>query len=167
MRVVDIYYVAGILEGEACFGLTNNGKCPCIWLAMTDSDVIYKVRDLIDRSETITVTIDSRKSTYKDQYRLTLNGQRAAEWMMTIYPLMSIRRKAKIKECLLAWRNSVTESKYVNDAKAKAKSKLTRWLNKSGYSEEAINFAKRMKNFNFSNEEIMQSLEQAKVKRLS
>ncbi len=35
ISIKDIAWVAGILEGEGSFGLTNNGKSPSIWLGMT------------------------------------------------------------------------------------------------------------------------------------
>ena len=37
-------------------------------------------------------------------WQVTIFGQRAAEWMMTIFPLMSIRRQTKIKELLTIWK---------------------------------------------------------------
>jgi hypothetical protein len=97
--------VAGILEGEGSFGLTNNGRSPAMWLGMSDSDVIERVRAIVDRSMSIKISHDKRKEGYKDSFRIFLNGDRAIGWMMTIYPLMSIRRKSKIRECLEAWKS--------------------------------------------------------------
>jgi hypothetical protein len=104
LSTLQIGWIAGILEGEGSFGLTNNKTTPCIWLGMTDKDTVEKLRDLIDPSQDISISEDNRKDTYKPVYRLTLNNKRAVGWMMTIYSLMSERRKAKIRECLTAWK---------------------------------------------------------------
>jgi hypothetical protein len=101
---VDIAWLAGILEGEGSFGLTNNGRSPCIWLGMTDKDTVIKVRDIIDKNLSIGITKDNRKESYKDYWRFTVNGSLAMGWMMTIYSYMSIRRKAKIKEIINIWK---------------------------------------------------------------
>jgi hypothetical protein len=100
----DIAWVAGILEGEGSFQLTNEGRSPRIALSMTDKDIIERFRSIVDNTLTITIASDKRKETYKDNYRLTVNGSLAVEWMMTVYCLMGIRRRAKIKEILDIWK---------------------------------------------------------------
>jgi hypothetical protein len=49
-------------------------------------------------------TLDHQKENRKIQYRITLNGKKAIQWMLTLYTLMGQRRKAKIEEVLLKWK---------------------------------------------------------------
>lgn len=97
--VKNIAWFAGILEGEGCFLFTDHLR---IQLAMTDLDTIDKIRILTKYTNKINES--KQKENYKIQYRISWSGKQAAEWMMTIYPLMSIRRKAKIRECLTKWK---------------------------------------------------------------
>lgn len=156
--IKEIAWIAGLLEGEGSFGLTNNGKSPCIWLSMTDVDTVQKVRDVIDKSKSIAISIDSRKESYKDQYKITFNGSKAVAWMMTIYPLMSIRRQARIRECLNAWKLYEIDSRFVNSQESKAISSLTRRLKNLGYSEFQINIARNMKRMKFADDKILIAL---------
>jgi hypothetical protein len=159
----EIAWLAGVLEGEGSFGLTNKGKSPAIWLGMTDSDIVERVRVLIDPSKSISLFQDIRKEGYKTSYRITFNGSRAVEWMMTIYPLMSVRRKAKIKECLLAWKEHEVDIRYINSPLAKAKRSLTNRLQRMGESAENIEIAGALKSAGFSDQQILEKLEQLKI----
>jgi hypothetical protein len=100
-----IYWLAGLLEGEAFFGISSN-KHPRIQLYMCDLDTVQKARDIIDSSINI-LTNENKSEEFnrKIQYSFSVNGQLAAEWMMTLYILMSNRRKEKIRETLQIWKN--------------------------------------------------------------
>lgn len=74
--IKEIAWVAGILEGEASFGLTNSNKTPAIWLKMTDSDIMERVRLLVDPSRLISIHEDKRKESYKPIYILLLSMAR-------------------------------------------------------------------------------------------
>jgi hypothetical protein len=135
--IKQIAWVAGILEGEGSFGFSNNSKCPCIWLGMSDIDVIRGVRNIIDPSYAINIhgIKDNRLPHYKKQYRITVNGIRAIQWMMTIYPLMSRRRKDRIKQLLSTWMSWTYSDRYRRDKRTN----LIRRYVKSGLTrEEAI-----------------------------
>ena len=98
---VDIAWAAGLLEGEGCFSWQNTPK---IQVASTDLDVIVRVGYLINPR--ITVKVKRSKSGYhvKRMYYFQANGIEAAQWMMTIYILMSDRRKNKIRWILSNWK---------------------------------------------------------------
>jgi hypothetical protein len=93
--IIDIAWLAGLLEGEGCF----MGPYPQIIVSSTDKDVVDRLAKITDSK-----VYGPVKTTHKDQYRVTICGTRAIEWMETIYSLMGIRRKSKIK--------SIIESKY-------------------------------------------------------
>ncbi len=101
----QIHWVAAILEGEGYFGIGNNS--PRIQLAMTDLDVVEKAKNLLDNTKIISShsAIECKDgSIRKTRYSLTLTGNIAIQWMMTIYSLMGLRRKTKIREILFYWK---------------------------------------------------------------
>jgi len=100
IKSTDIYYVAGILEGEGNF---NYYSAPRIFLKMTDYDVVSKVKLIMN----VDVNIgEQNRNGWKTAYILAVNSHYAVSWMMTLYPLMSARRKEQIKQVLSKWRNA-------------------------------------------------------------
>lgn len=109
LRLVDIGWVAGIIEGEGSFYINrfkykNGFKNPSITIrvGMTDKDVIDKLEKLTGMGNTVFREIPSHKTMY---YWEVGQQKDAAALMMTLYPLMSERRQGKIRECLTAWRS--------------------------------------------------------------
>ena len=92
----DIFWLAGILEGEGCFSYK---RTPNIQLSMTDRDIVARVSNL-----TGFAMYSDKRPNRKRAYRTNVTGARAAGWMMTLYSLMGKRRRVKIKQCLSAWR---------------------------------------------------------------
>lgn len=104
MDLKDIYWLAGILEGEGCFQVQGRTKVPRIVLRMRDQDVMEKVQLMFGCA--MYLRKRSTYSLFNEQpiYTLVLCGHKAAGWMMTLYALMGARRRSKIKECLINWR---------------------------------------------------------------
>ena len=106
--IKDIYWLAGLLEGEGTFYVVNE-RYPCMQYGSSDRDIVYRAAMLM----MVPGKITEHKSKYRDghirkkHYRLSLSGSLAAQWMMTIYSLMSVRRKSKIKEVLTVWQNHI------------------------------------------------------------
>jgi hypothetical protein len=99
--VKDIYWLAGLLEGEGSFGILSNGSNPVIYLQMNDYDIVFKVRSLMCKHYAIGI----RSRQPNDSYVYRVHGNIAIQWMMTLYPLMGKRRKEKITEILNLWKN--------------------------------------------------------------
>ena len=99
----NIYWVAAFLEGEGYFGI-NKGS-PRIYVNQTDRDVVEKLRDIVDPK--CPIGMQTRDGNRQDIYRFWVYGTLAASWMMTIYPLMGIRRKQTIKEVLEFWKSNL------------------------------------------------------------
>lgn len=96
----DIYWIAGLLEGEGCFDGLNQTS-PRVRLSMTDLDVMIKAAEILGAYN---ITKNTRITPIgRTVYYLSLHGRNALEWMRRIYPLMGKRRKNKIDECLQAW----------------------------------------------------------------
>lgn len=101
----DLYWLAGIWEGEGCFTFhTKVSNYVRIVLDTTDRDVAIRVSNIMHHEYQLVAqnTINAKKQVY----RVSINGNRAIGWMMTLYCLMGIRRKAKIKELVTTWYNS-------------------------------------------------------------
>jgi hypothetical protein len=95
----DIYWLAGILEGEGCF--TYSGCTPMVQLQMLDTDIV-------ERAARIMGTKVGRRK------RLTPNGHivwftqasggQAVGIMETIYLLLGVRRRETIRKRISQWR---------------------------------------------------------------
>lgn len=106
--IKEIYWLAGILEGEGSFCIARDSKYPK--QRRFSISVVSTDRDVIERSSTILCGYErvsgcSSNVGYKQVYQIHLTGKEAIAWMMTLYPLMSKRRKAKIKEVITEWKN--------------------------------------------------------------
>lgn len=104
MRTEDIHWLAGLIEGEACFSPTQTpqGKVyPRLPLGMKDHDVLLRAARLLGKYPR---QWENHKT--KPFYMLQVSGRRAVEWMMTLYPLLGRRRQAQIFHVLAGWRAS-------------------------------------------------------------
>jgi len=99
----DLYWLAGLLEGEGSFGITRchvGGRVylyPLIQLGMSDEDVIARVATLYGAAYG---KVKPSRPGNKPRYRTTLTNQRAAALMTLLCPIMGTRRQARIREVL-------------------------------------------------------------------
>jgi hypothetical protein len=100
MDIKNIYWIAGILEGEGCFNYYN---APRIFLKMTDKDTVERARNITGADA---VVREQDRIGLKRSYILAINSHYAVGWMMTLYSIMSARRKEQIKQVLSEWRNA-------------------------------------------------------------
>lgn len=102
MRVIDLHWLAGLLEGEGSFCL-NRQIYAVISIAMVDEDVIKRVANLLNVSVTETdITINQ-----KIMYKAALTGRRAIPILHELRPLMSLRRRHQIDSILLVYSGRV------------------------------------------------------------
>jgi len=99
MTMVDIIWLAGIIEGEGCF----SDVYPIIQLQMTDKDVVERVASLFDRPLR---AWQSKTTGLKRVYICNVSGTDAISWMMTLYSEMGTRRRGQIKEAINKWKAS-------------------------------------------------------------
>lgn len=113
----NIYWIAGILEGEGSFGYHDPKrdrergytKRPLIQLKMTDGDIVERVSQIMGgkcRGPYKRKAKTKSGERCKDYYLLSLPMNKAVQWMMTLYPLMGSRRKDKIEEILTYWKEN-------------------------------------------------------------
>lgn len=106
MELKDLYWVAGIIEGEGTFAIHYERRNPYIRVTVKMTDI-----DVITRLQTITGIgtirkVDMKDTGYKQAWSWDVAGQsNAASLMMTLYPIMSARRQERIKLCLKDWKS--------------------------------------------------------------
>lgn len=103
----DIGWLTGLLEGEGCFGIYQNRDRYWqvhLYLQMADRDVVERAARLMGYSRPLRVVPDKRPNR-KVQYRFSLSGSPAIGWMMTLYPVMGLRRQGRIRQVIRKWRS--------------------------------------------------------------
>ena len=106
----DVLWFAGYLEGEGSFILDKarpgilTSRQPRISVSTTDFDIARKVAAILD--STVSKPYVPKKVNHSQFYKVELTGSRSIGWMMTIYLLMGIRRKKKIRECISVWKSA-------------------------------------------------------------
>ena len=103
IAIKEVYWLAGILDGEACFRIAGQGNgSPTIAVTMTDEDTIIKIAKLFKRPHSNFNSPSNRGN--KHLYYTGIHGDPAIEWMFTLYSLMSHRRKAQIRDVIGKWK---------------------------------------------------------------
>lgn len=141
MKVEQLYWAAGFLDGEGWFG--RNGGTISISAVQLDKWHIDKLLDLFGGGiNTFTdkkkegskrVIVKSNNGVY---HRWQVYGPRAAGVMMTLYSLLSPRRQKKIKESLSFWlKQGRSETHRREYFKCNHKKSETAFTNSKGYKE--------------------------------
>lgn len=106
LSTAQIHYLAGWLEGEGCFDSHHNAAgrmYPRIVACSKDKDSLEKVQAIMGGR--IYQRPSPKKPEHAQQWYIQLSKSRqAVGWMMTLYPLLSKRRQAKIEQLLSAWK---------------------------------------------------------------
>jgi len=104
LRLVDIGWLAGIIEGEGCFYISRQYTNPSfrIQVNMTDKDVIEKLQRITNLGN---LYVDNHKGKKTSYIWIVSRAPDVVALMMTLYPLMGERRQKKIRECLIEWRS--------------------------------------------------------------
>jgi hypothetical protein len=93
----DLYWLAGILEGEGYF-YSQTDKYPLgIAVEMTDLDIIERICKLL---KTKYCCPKKREEHHKQSYKVVLRGKKAIAVMILLLPMMGERRSEKIRECI-------------------------------------------------------------------
>lgn len=131
---LEIAWIAGLVEGEGCFIISGAGNgTPTIRVAMTDEDVVDKLRHMWGYTNNTQVTA-AKLSTYRNQklgFKKTVHsayiyGEPALVVMQRILPHMGLRRRAKIEEILVRFKYGTAPQ---GGARVKAGSWMTALMN--------------------------------------
>jgi hypothetical protein len=93
----DIAWLAGLVEGEGTFQYNHNSLLMTV--VSSDFDVIDRAAKILDA--TVRGPYKQNGFGTKPMYKVSAYG---AEWPMTLYSLLGVRRRAKIRELLTVWR---------------------------------------------------------------
>ena len=100
----DILWLAGYLEGEGSFHVTNSSAGIIASLKTTDEDIAKKVGAIWGSPIQGPYPGSHNGKLGKDFFNTRVTGGRAAAWMMTLYKFMGKRRKLQIIECIRSWK---------------------------------------------------------------
>ena len=101
---IEIGWVAGFLEGEGCFRSEGSaGKTPRIDATQVEYSPIARLIDLFGGHSWLE---ERQKPFHQPAYKWYLRGPMSIQVMMTIYPLMSPKRKKEIERCIKNWRDA-------------------------------------------------------------
>lgn len=131
MRIADLYWVAGFIEGEGCFAIKANRRRCHISVPQVQRWPLEKLQLLVGG-----VIYPSRT---EKKYTWVLEGKNhcaeAIALMQTLYVLMSPNRQERIREALIAWK-AYTPSR-VNKIVRNDKGVTGAWLHSSGQKWQA------------------------------
>jgi hypothetical protein len=91
----DLYWLAGLLEGEGSFDL-HRGRYPRVRLGMTDRDVVGRAATLLGGK----VRLSLKGAPAQAMWHVEVSGSKAEAAMKAILPHMGARRSAKIATIL-------------------------------------------------------------------
>jgi transposase len=97
----SIAWLAGFLEAEGSFLMS--GRSIAVIVSSADRDIVDRAADLL-RGTVYALPIPKIDRPRVQMWRAQVKGPWAAAWMMTIYPLLGIRRRGQVVAALSAWR---------------------------------------------------------------
>jgi hypothetical protein len=99
MKETELYWVAGLLEGEGSFLIKTDSSSLKVQCAMSDFDVLQHLQSLCNGNLSAAGT--KAKAHYKQIWTWSLNGEPAQRLMHDVYPLMGQRRQEQILDSLV------------------------------------------------------------------
>lgn len=122
----ELYWLAGIWEGEGCF--TLNGTCPVTHMTSTDYDLALYISSSLSCSLYVH---NEAHDNCKKAWRAYMSGEKAIEFMLLLKPLLFSRRQKRIDEIVQGW--NPTKTKLSNAEKMKIKD-----LSRAGLTQTEI-----------------------------
>ena len=101
-NMIDVAWLAGILEGEGSFHCQDNGTSAMIKLSMSDIDVVERAARILGYNGKM---MEYTPNKGKRMYTIQMYGDISIQWMMTLYTLMGERRREKIRSILILWKD--------------------------------------------------------------
>lgn len=104
MEVKDLHWASGFMEGEGCFSHNRPGEPVVTACQASDPETLLRLHKLFGGTVYKRKPQHFGKLTRQEIYEWRCHGVHAVGAMMTLYSLMSLRRKARIRELLAAWK---------------------------------------------------------------
>lgn len=110
---IDIAWTAGFLEGEGSFTPggygAKRGSCPWVSAAQVQAEPLERLKQFFGGSISWPKEVKPKR---QQCGHWVLSASRAAGLMMTLYLMMSPRRKSQIIHSLSIWKQRPVERKY-------------------------------------------------------
>jgi len=125
----ELYWLAGLLEGEGSFlaGPPSAPNSVRIALTMTDADVVARVAELWHVAYNEVRKERCRAMGWKPNFYVHLRGKAAVQLMERLLPLMGHRRQSQIERALATY-NPYLRSKLRPEQVAEIRAKLAQGL---------------------------------------
>ena len=105
MKISDLHWIAGFIEGDGSFAMQGKNRSTVnVQINQVQRWPLEKLIELVGGYIGNTTQIGGFANS-QPYYRWAISGYKGAGLMMTIYSLMSPKRKAQIKENLKIWRS--------------------------------------------------------------
>jgi hypothetical protein len=116
--IKEVMWLAGLLEGEGSFipGPPSKPNLPLLVMTMTDEDVVAKAADILGVNYQKLKPKRYKGTNWKNPFLIQIRGKRAVSWMLTLYPLMGLRRQTQIKKAVNSYN---IKHRKLNPAKVK------------------------------------------------
>ena len=114
MDMKDLYWAAGFLEGDGYFSKSSRSRPGDYMVGATnaDEDVLQHLSCMFGHKVYPYAPGMYGPLTKKKMFRWHVSGSKAIGIMMTLYPLMSLRRKSQIRDVIAAWKSVPVAKKY-------------------------------------------------------
>lgn len=112
MRMVDLYYAAGFLEGEGSFVVRERFD-PSITAGQVQLEPLERLQELFGGN---IYPCKLAKNGRQPSHVWNLNGSRAIGLMLTLFPMMSTRRQSQIANAVNGWRSRTKTNTCLDDA---------------------------------------------------
>lgn len=104
MEIKELHWAAGFLDGEGCFSNNRPGEPVLTACQASDPELLLRLHNLFGGNVYKRKPENYGKLTRKEIYEWRCHGAKAVGAMMTLFSLMSMRRKARIRELIIAWK---------------------------------------------------------------
>jgi hypothetical protein len=138
----ELWWVAGLLEGEGCFGTQKSGYVT-IQVQTADREVIEKLVEFTGLGH-VSGPFKTRAAHHAPMYGWHPSGANAVALIELVYPLLSSRRQARIDETLVLWSGWLqrqTEKRQVQEQIRDRRVKDLKAMRKRGMSFREISEA--------------------------
>ena len=101
----ELYWAAGFLEGEGSFHADSRLRAIVITCGQVNREPLERLQKLIGGSIHVRKPVRKLFANAQPLSALVVSGTMAAAWAMTLYSLMSEKRKEQIRKALELWRD--------------------------------------------------------------
>ena len=129
LRLEDLHWIAGFLEGEGTFG--RCGGTIIVAASQVNKEPVDKLYNLLGGSVLYLERINQNPK-WNNCYRWTIYGENAELLMKVIFPIMSIKIKNKISE-ILSWYASRPGRNFAKSGRKTCRKGLHLWTDKNTF----------------------------------